>query len=160
MNEYLESLQLKSEQEVAVEVDELVNEVNSEEPAAEIEQAEEPAIFTEEVSSANENSVDEVAKEPAAEEVEAKPAEEELKPEPAKQLEQPVAKSEEGSDLKPGDVIAVKYIRIYKTPDVKQIAKNYAGNVTFLGKIGDFNIISYMRHGFGTVKGYTLDKLV
>ena len=65
-----------------------------------------------------------------------------------------------GPELEIGQIVLVTNIRVYKTPDVKQMAKIVSGNVTYLGTIGDFNIVSYMRHGFGIVKGYTLDSLI
>lgn len=60
-------------------------------------------------------------------------------------------------DYKPGEVIYVKSIKVYKIPDTRQIARSITGNITFLGRVDTFAIINYMRHGFGLVKGYTTD---
>ena len=64
------------------------------------------------------------------------------------------------SILTEGQIVNVSNIRVYKTPDTHQIGRSVSGNVTYLGKIGEFNIIGYMKHGFGIVKGYTPDQLV
>ena len=156
MDSYLESLQLKSEfvepvsEEAAEITEEAVSNVelpeemtgDTAEPAVTVEDAQdEPAV---EVSDAPADVTDEVPDAVAVKEGAIQSAAEPVAP---------------ACGLKEGDVVKVSCIRIYKTPDIKQIAKNYAGNVTFLGKIGDFNIVSYMRHGFGLVKGYTLDEL-
>ena len=169
MNPYLESLQLKSEfvEPVSEEAAEITEEVVSNvelpeeitgdtaEPAATVEDAQdEPAVEDAQdepavqVSDGPADVADEVPDAVAVKEVTIQPA--------AEPVAEPVAPA---CGLKEGDVVKVSCITIYKTPDIKQIAKNYAGNVTFLGKIGDFSIVSYMRHGFGLVKGYTLDEL-
>lgn len=70
---------------------------------------------------------------------------------------QSVNNSLQSGEYKPGETYYVTNIRIYKTPDVTQIARNYTGNVVYKGRIEDVYIIEYMRHGFGLVRGYTLD---
>ena len=70
-----------------------------------------------------------------------------------------VDRSEKAHEYVQNGTYKVDHIRVFKSPDVNQISRMVSGNVTFLGKIGDFNIIGYMKHGFGIVRGYTLNDL-
>ena len=52
-------------------------------------------------------------------------------------------------------LISVSNIRVYSTPDTRGIARTVSGNIEILGYIEDFAIITYIRPGFGPVRGYT-----
>lgn len=54
-------------------------------------------------------------------------------------------------------VYFVKDVKTYRSPDVRQIAKIVTGNIIYKGKIEEFHIIEYMKHGFGTVRAYALN---
>ena len=137
MDAYLESLVKKEEAAEEAATEEAIEEVGTEaEDAVEVVTAEVPEETVQEESDNAESESELTAEESTAE------------------LEE-----EAVAGPKEGDVIHVELIKVYKTPDVNQIAQNVTGNVTYLGKVGDFNIVSYMRHGFGIVKGYTLNDL-
>ena len=59
----------------------------------------------------------------------------------------------ESKTLEEGKGYTVDLVRVYNTPDTHQVSKTISGKIVFLGKIGTFSIISYMKHGFGLVKG-------
>ena len=124
---------------------------------------EEPVYTPEEVVPASEDfeplpdEPEEAVVETVPEEV-GEPQQEESEPvEEPTQEEKPESKPEEVAQVKEGEVISVNNIRVYKTPDTNQVARNITGNVTYLGKVGNFAIINYMRSGFGLVKGFTPD---
>lgn len=169
MDAYLESLVRKDESAVSEEVaEEVLDEVvDATEPVVEPEVAAdtEPKVVDklEEGEESNDDEIDlGEAQEPTST-VEPEPiptAEPEVKPAAAKKADAKVEPTPTpASALNVGDIVTVKLIKVYKTPSVNQIAKNVTGNVTYLGRIGDFNIVSYMKHGYGLVKGYTLNDL-
>ena len=94
----------------------------------------------------------ELSKEPSEE-----PVVDAAKPEEALSLAPEPAANTSSTIYTEGETIAVKHIRIYKSPDTNQVAKMYSGNVIYLGRIEEFSVINCMKHGFGLVKGYTLD---
>ena len=108
---------------------------------------------------AKEEVADEVVveEEPVVESPEVAEPIEEKKEEELVEEEEPVLSVPDPSNYKEGDIIKVENIKVFKTPDKRQISRNVTGNVTYLGKIGEYTIINYMRHGFGLVKGYTPD---
>lgn len=70
-----------------------------------------------------------------------------------------VSTSEKSADNhKENDIINVAGLRVYPTPSINQLARTVAGNVVYLGQIGEFAIIEYMKHGYGVVRGYALTK--
>ena len=70
-----------------------------------------------------------------------------------------VSISEKSADTpKENDIITVTGLRVYPTPSINQLARTVAGNVVYLGQIGEFAIVEYMKHGYGIVKGYALTK--
>ena len=153
MDAYLESLVLKNDEQAvesaeiaAVDSTVVEEDVNLDVAEAEtITEASEPIV---------EAAIEEPKKEEPAKKEEPKKEEKAKKEE---KVEVTPAKKEQYAE---GEVITLTNpIRVYKTPDIKQISKNVIGNVVYLGKIGDFTIINYMRHGFGMVKAYTLDSL-
>lgn len=134
MDDYLKSLvKIKKEEEPTESVAEVADEVT--EPAAEV--AEESA---------------EVA-EPAAEQ----PIEAEVVVEPKKEEPKPKKESSKANDLVVDQVYVAQTIRIYRTPSIQQISFAYSGNVIYKGAIGEFDIIQYMKSGFGLVQGYVKD---
>lgn len=155
MDAYLESLVKKDESTVSEEVaEEVIDEViDATEPTVEPEvatNAESEVI--DELEESEESNNDEIDSEEEQEPISA------VEPEPVPTAE-PEGKAEPALTLNVGDIVTVKLIKVYKTPSINQIAKNVTGNVTYLGKVGDFNIVSYMKHGYGLVKGYTLNDL-
>lgn len=82
------------------------------------------------------------------------PVKEEKKP--AKKLTNPEP-AEDKADLEIDRNYHAKTIRIFKTPDIHQVSTAYTGNVIYKGKIGEFDIIQYVKAGFGLVQGYTKD---
>lgn len=52
-------------------------------------------------------------------------------------------------------IVNVSSIRVYSIPDRRGLARTISGNVELLGFIEDFAIITYVRPGFGPVRGYT-----
>lgn len=151
MDAYLESLVKKDEVVETVETVEKVAEV-----AEPIEEAAEAAVaepVAEQETVGEQETVEEaIVRETSCE-----------NGDPAVVVTEPVvekSKTEKATtDHKEGDLITVEHIKVYKSPDINQIAKTISGNIKYAGKIGDFNIIWYMKHGFGLVKGYTLDDL-
>lgn len=147
MDSYLESL-VKRDEYVEVETSvETVDESN----VIEVEEALPEAELEVVPVDTEEPLVDE-----DAEEVVAQEEEKASEPTPEDNKQPVISESEEHVD---GDKIKVENIRIYKTPDSKQVARNFTGNVVYRGKISEFTIIDYMRHGFGVVRGYTLNKI-
>lgn len=61
---------------------------------------------------------------------------------------------EEAPQFTEGKEYDVKSVRVYRTPDTRQTSFTYSGRIIYLGKIGTFSIIKYMKHGFGLVQGY------
>lgn len=108
--------------------------------------AEEPVVETAEevVTEVAEETKEEVAKE--------NKFEEEVK-EDKKEYMTPNIK-EEASQFTEGAEYDVKSVRVYRTPDTRQTSFTYSGRIIYLGKIGTFSIIKYMKHGFGLVQGY------
>jgi len=68
-----------------------------------------------------------------------------------------VAEEPDVKNHEEGQTYFVRNIRIYKTPDINQIARNYTGNIIYKGQLEDVAIVEYVRPGFGAVLGYTLD---
>lgn len=53
-----------------------------------------------------------------------------------------------------GDILNLVNVKIYSSPDTKSKFKIFSGNAEFVGNINGFKVILYVKHGFGTVKGY------
>ncbi len=64
-------------------------------------------------------------------------------------------KTEEVIEHELPKVVNVSSIRVYSIPDRRGLARTISGNVELLGFIEDFAIITYVRPGFGPVRGYT-----
>ena len=53
-------------------------------------------------------------------------------------------------------IVKVVKLPIYPTPSTNSPARIFTGNVEIIGKIDRFDIVKYVRSGYGPVKGYTL----
>lgn len=134
MDEYLSSLVKKeaiAEEPVVETVEEVVEEVTE-------------TVATEVVEEAKE----EVAEEHKFEEDAIKEVKEDKKEYVTPEIK------EEASQFIEGEEYDVKSVRVYRTPDTRQTSFTYSGRIIYLGKIGTFSIIKYMKHGFGLVQGY------
>lgn len=141
MDDYLKSLvKIKKEEEPTEPAVEVTDEVI--EPAAEV--AEESAEVAEPA-----------AEQPIEAEVVVEPKKEE--PKPKKEEPKPKKESSKANDLVVDQVYVAQTIRIYRTPSIQQISFAYSGNVIYKGTIGEFDIIQYMKSGFGLVQGYVKD---
>lgn len=63
---------------------------------------------------------------------------------------------EDDIKLIPGQEYDVKSIRVYNAPDFKQVSRTISGRVVYIGSIEPFDIVKYMKHGFGMVQGYAV----
>lgn len=66
--------------------------------------------------------------------------------------------SQKEPELKTG-IFKVRKLRIYSAPSIKIPAKSFTGNVEVIGEVDNFTIVRYVRPGFGSVVGYTLDPI-
>lgn len=53
-----------------------------------------------------------------------------------------------------GDIIKVENEKIYSTPDVKSQYRLITGNIEYIGVFNDFDVVVYVKPGFGAIKGY------
>lgn len=79
------------------------------------------------------------------------------KEQPAAEENNDELSSKENKDSQSTSELDAINIRVYNSPSVKQVSRLISGRVIILGKIDNFTIVQYMKHGFGLVKGYTLD---
>ena len=162
MDSYLASLVAKetATEEVPAPAEPVVEEV-----AKEVVQAdpEEPVVEEAPAEEVEEEVVveEEETKVPDSESEEKQPEPEVSKPEPKPEKQVNLKAADIPSQPhKEGDTIYLKEtIRVYRTPDASQVARGVSGSVIYKGKIGEFTIVQYMRHGFGLVIGYTLDAI-
>lgn len=147
MDEYLNTL-VKKEDEVKEVVEEKVAAV--EEPVvAEPIKEEVKEVVEEQKKEQSKKEVKIQKEEPKAEEkksVEKKPEE--------KKVEKKESKK---SGLVAGQEYDVDTIRVYAVPDEQQVSKTVTGKVVYVGTVEPFDIIKYMKHGFGLVQGYVKD---
>jgi len=54
-------------------------------------------------------------------------------------------------------VFKVRNCKIYAAPTLKIPARSFTGNIEVIGSVDNFKIVKYVRPGFGTCTGYTLD---
>lgn len=148
MDSYLESLVKKGEdvateeEAVAIEAEEVTEEVPTEpEEVAEETPVEEPDPVEE---------VPEVEEEPAEEEI----AEEVAEEAPAVE-EEIVLKAPSPVSYNVGDTVQVNDIKVYNTPDPTGPFRMITGNVIYQGQFSKCFAIDYMKPGFGLVRGYT-----
>lgn len=143
MDEYLETL-VKKEDEV--------KEAAKEEVAA----VEEPVV-AEPIKEEVKKVVEEPKKEQPKKEV--KIQKEEQKAEEKKSVEKKLEEKKESkkSGLVAGQEYDVDTIRVYAVPDEQQVSKTVTGKVVYVGTVEPFDIVKYMKHGFGLVQGYVKD---
>jgi len=150
MDAYLEKL-VKKGSAVAEEVEEAIEEEVVEEIEAAVTAEPEPEV--QEEADTNDETVTETVDEEAVPDV---------------QLETVIEKDEQETEtetdgatsngfIEPNTEIDAVNIRVYNSPDTRQLSRIISGHIVVLGQIEDFKIIEYMKHGFGLVKGYTRD---
>ena len=168
MDEYLESLVKKCEAAAAVATEEAATEEAAEEVAVEEEVVEQLTVIPEEDEQESEaaNQVEEPVTEAATKKVETVIFHELIgTPGKAKEQVKEASKKSEKKKVSHADIpelevnkeYDVKDARVFKSPDLKQISQLISGRVIYLGQVGDFAIVKYMRHGFGLVQGYIRD---
>lgn len=136
MDEYLESLVLKTDEEPAV--DEVI---------------EEPVEVAEETNVAEE-PVEDVAANDGENEVVAEDDKEDTKEEPEQAIapeSQPAATSYEIDQT-----YSVSEIKIFNVPDISQPSIIFTGNVVYKGKLDQFSVVDFVRNGYGLVRGYAI----
>lgn len=142
MNSYLEDLVIKSDDSEEVTV----------EPTTDVEPESQAITNGEQVS----EPVETAEHEEVAEHEEPVEVEEVTELETV-EVEAADIPSEDGHHYNDGDVIAVKDLKVFNVPDTGSPFRIITGNVTFRGAVDNFNMIEYMRYGFGLVVGYTQD---
>lgn len=142
MDEYLNTL-LKKEDEVKEVVEEKVAAVK-EPVVAEPIKEEVKEVVEEPKKEQPKKEVKIQKEEPKA--VEKKPEEKKVEKKESKKL-----------GLVAGQEYDVDTIRVYAVPDEQQVSKTVTGKVVYVGTVEPFDIIKYMKHGFGLVQGYVKD---
>ena len=57
-------------------------------------------------------------------------------------------------------IMKVTNLKIYASPSLKIPARSFTGNVETIGKVENFTIVRYVRPGFGSVVGYSIDPIL